>query len=208
MFLVARWQSYFGRNVSMAVLMIKGTPGVMMWVLNVVAISKPPKSDRWLSLVFGGLFCCIRKSFIFICNKEFCTCLYVCMLPSLSSIIIYLPLCKVEVLLRGWIDSSADRGQLLASGSISQSLTPHQQQVIHTNPPNHPQLHSGFCSHLPLNHHNSPLMLNFDLRVSKQAWLFYVCDCMERRHSGSAGCVLIPGSELWTQYVGDRKLLA
>lgn len=79
MFLVARWQSYFGRNVSMAVLMIKGTPGVMMWVLNVVAISKPPKSDRWLSLVFGGLFCCIRKSFIFICNKEFCTCLYVCM---------------------------------------------------------------------------------------------------------------------------------
>lgn len=59
-------------HVSMTELSIKGTPGVMMWVPNVVAISKPPKSDRWLSLVFDSLFCCITKCFIFLCHKQFC----------------------------------------------------------------------------------------------------------------------------------------
>lgn len=154
----------------MAEVMMKGTPGVMMWVLNVVAISKPTKSDRWLSFVFDSLFSCIRKSLIFLWNKQIYTCFclsLVCRVSPSSSIIYFTSVCTAEVLLRGWIDSSADRGQLLASGDISPSLTPQQQQVIHTNPPCHSQLRSGFCSHWSLNHHNSPSIMNFDLWVTK-----------------------------------------
>lgn len=39
-------------------------------------------------------------------------------------------------------------------------------------------------------------------------FFFFVCDFMERQRSGSAGCISITGSELWSLYVGDRKLLA
>lgn len=77
---------------------------------------------------------CIRKSF-FLWNKQFCICFCsVCMCcVCLSYTIIYLCVCcTVEVWQRGSVDSSADRGQPLASGGTSPFPTPQQQQqVIH-----------------------------------------------------------------------------
>lgn len=64
----------------------------------------------------------------------FCLCvLCVCMcVYRITSFITYLCVCcTVEVWQRGSIDSSADRGQPLASGDTSPFLTPQQQQVIH-----------------------------------------------------------------------------
>lgn len=59
---------------------------------------------------------------------------------QLSSIICVC-VCTAEVSLRGWTDSRADRGQLLASGGTSPSLTPQRPQVIHTNPHYYPQFY-------------------------------------------------------------------
>lgn len=133
--LATRWQSNFGGNVSTAEVTMKGTPGVMMWVLNVIAIFKPTKSDRWLSVVFDSLLSASENLFFFLWNKQFCICfcsVCMCCVCLSHNIIYFCVCCTVEVWQRGWIDCSADRGQLLASGGTSPFLTPQQQQqVIH-----------------------------------------------------------------------------
>ena len=106
-------------------------------------------------LMWQMAICSLRSENLVLWNKQFPMCCVIW-----SSNVIYCTSvcvwCVVEASLRGWTDSSADRGQLLASGGTSPSLRP-QQQVIHTNTPSSP-------SWITI------LTMNFDLWVGWSPW--------------------------------------
>lgn len=143
---------------------------------------------------------------LFLWNKQFCTCfclshawVYQVTSSAVPPVCVCLFVCcTVEVSLRGWIDSSADRGQLSASGGTSPSLTRRQQQQQQVDP-HKPTVSSTIT--LRMLHTfapDPPFMFNAELwfvsgmkPVSERAWFFFVCDCMERLRWGSAGFRLI-----------------
>lgn len=187
------------------------------------AISKPTKSDRWLSVVFDSWFCASENLLLHF-EINISACALVRLLALCEFITLHhLPLwgwgacvCvffAVEVWQKGWIDFSAGRGQLSASGSTSPCLIPRQQQpqqVIHVTRVLC-QITPGSCTHKPVNHHlkfNSELWFVSGMKPGWKVWFFFSFFLFTIHVIVLRGHAEEMLAELWTRHVGDRKLLA
>lgn len=168
----------------MAELVMKGTPVVMMWVLNVVAISEPTKSDRWLSVVFYSLFCSIGNSSILLWNLNMLVKTLKChFCRALSSVYLSAQRRSCWEAESAPVQTGVGRQLLEASvplGHVSSKRWSAQKRFLLTFASESSQSNVN-------NKHRFVRLLSF---------FFFVCDFMETQHSGSAGC-MAPNCEVY-----------